>query len=71
MTQTRRPEIRSITKYQAQRFSTWCRMFVPLYREVTAAGVSISSQTHDTTPYDVAFSDVEEAWRAYLRENRA
>src|SRR5919202_1720708 len=26
------PEIRSIARYQAQRFSTRCRLFVPLYR---------------------------------------
>jgi hypothetical protein len=68
-TQTPDPEVQSIALYQAQYFSTRCRMFVPLYREVTAAGVSVSSQTHDTTPYDVAFSDVEEAWRAYLRDD--
>src|SRR4051794_3908814 len=68
-TQTPDPEVRSIALYQAQYFSTRCRMFVPLYREVTAAGVTVSSRTHDTTPYDVAFGDVEEAWRAYLRDD--
>jgi hypothetical protein len=67
--QTPDPEVRSIALYQAQYFSTQCRVFVPLYREVTAAGVSVSSQTHDTTPYSIAFSDVEEAWRAYLRDD--
>src|SRR5256885_960077 len=65
-TQTPDPEVRSIALYQAQRFSTRCRLYVPLYREVTAAGVTVSSQTHDTTPYTTAFADVEEAWRHYL-----
>src|SRR4051812_35779933 len=65
-TQTPDPEVRSIALYQAQRFSQRCRVFVPLYREVTAAGVTFASQTHDTTPYETAFTDVEEAWKHYL-----
>jgi hypothetical protein len=60
------PEIRSIALYQAQRFSTRCRVYVPLYREVTTTGVALASQTHDTTPYETAFEDVLEAWRSYL-----
>ena len=63
------PEIRSIALYQAQRFSTRCRVYVPLYREVTAAGVSVASQTHDTTPYETAYADVREAWQQYLRDD--
>src|SRR3954464_5398108 len=65
-TQTADPEVRSIAKYQAQRFSTRCRVFAPLYREVTALGVAMASQTHDTSGYSLAFGDVREAWRAYL-----
>src|SRR4051794_34975327 len=60
-TQTPDPEVRSVAKLQAQRFSTRCRVFVPLYREVTAAGVTVASQTHDTSPYDTAYTDVREA----------
>src|SRR3954451_25071683 len=63
------PEVRSIAVYQAQRFSTRCRVFVPLYRQVTAAGVSVASQTHDTSGYDTAFADVREAWLEYLRKD--
>ena len=66
-TQAADPEIRSIAKYQAQRFSSRCRVIAPLYREVTAAGVSQSSQTHDTKPYDTAYADVREAWLEYLK----
>ena len=65
-TQTADPEVRSIAKYQAQRFSTRCRVFAPLYRQVTAVGVAIASQTHDTSGYSLAFGDVREAWRSYL-----
>src|SRR3989440_934759 len=63
------PEVRSIAVYQAQRFSTRCRVFAPLYRQVTAAGVTAASQTHDTSGYSTAFADVREAWLAYLRED--
>lgn len=60
------PEIRSIAKYQAQRFSTRCRMFVPLYRQVTTLGLTAMGQTKDVTPYATAYADVEEAWLSYL-----
>src|SRR3954447_25009614 len=68
-TATPNPEVRSIAVYQAQRFSTRCRVYAPLYREVTAVGVSLASQTHDTTPYETAYTDVREAWQRYLRED--
>src|SRR3954449_6553628 len=68
-TQAADPEVRSIAKYQAQRFSTRCRVFAPLYREVTAVGVAMASQTHDTSGYTTAFGDVREAWRSYLRND--
>ena len=68
-TQDPDPEVQSIAKYQAQRFSTRCRVFMPLYREVTAAGVSTASQTHDTSAYETAFTDVLEAWWAYVRKD--
>ena len=63
------PEVRAIATYQAQRFSARCRVIAPLYRQVTAVGVSQSSQTHDTTPYDTAYADVREAWLDYLRND--
>jgi hypothetical protein len=68
-TQTADPEVRSIATYQAQRFSTRCRVFTPLYREVTAAGVTTASNTHDTSGYDLAYTDVREAWRSYLKHD--
>jgi hypothetical protein len=68
-TATADPEVRSIAVYQAQRFSTRCRVYAPLYRQVTAAGITMASQTRDTTPYSVAFEDVREAWLEYLKED--
>jgi hypothetical protein len=68
-TQAADPEIRSIAVFQAQRFSTVCRVFSPLYRQVTAAGVTLASQTHDTSGYTTAFADVREAWQEYLKRD--
>ena len=65
-TPTPDPEVRSIAVYQAQRFSTRCRVYAPLYPEVTAAGVTVASQTHDTTPYETAYQGVLAAWKDYL-----
>src|SRR4051812_40936738 len=47
-TQAADPEVRSIAKYQAQRFSTRCRVFAPLYRQVTALGGAVARPTHET-----------------------
>src|SRR3954468_2898507 len=68
-TATPDPEVRSIAVYQAQRFSTRCRVYAPLYREVTAAGVTVASQTHDTTPYETAYAGVLAAWKEYLEKD--
>jgi hypothetical protein len=62
------PEERSIAIYQAQRFSTRCRVFAPMYRQRTIAGLELGGVTHSTAGLTTAFGDVEEAWRAYLRD---
>jgi pimeloyl-ACP methyl ester carboxylesterase len=36
---------------------------------VTAAGVTLASQTHDASAYDTAYADVREAWLRYLRDD--
>lgn len=68
-TQTADPEVRSIAVFQAQRFSTVCRVFSPLYSQVTAAGVTLAGQTHDTSGYTTAYGDVREAWQEYLKRD--
>src|SRR3954452_2829450 len=68
-TQTPDPEVRSIALYQAQYFSTRCKVYVPLYREATTAAVALASQTHDTSAYETAFTDIVEAWHAYVRND--
>ncbi|MBA2346787.1 MAG: DUF3089 domain-containing protein [Solirubrobacterales bacterium] len=67
-TQVADPEVGSIATYQAQRFSTRCRIWAPLYRQVSVVGVLASSQSRDVAAYDVALGDVREAFRQFLRE---
>ena len=38
-TKAKDPEIRSIALYQAARYSQHCRVFAPVYRQVTLAGL--------------------------------
>ena len=68
-TQAADPEVRSIAQYQAQQFSSQCRVFAPLYRQVTALGMTVASQSRDATPYAVGYEDVAKAFRSYLAEN--
>jgi pimeloyl-ACP methyl ester carboxylesterase len=63
-TKAKDPEIVAVTQDQAARFSSLCRMFVPLYREVTVADVAGNGIPGG--PIDTAYADVLEAWRAYL-----
>lgn len=60
------PELRSIAHYQAARFSSVCRVFAPVYRQITLAGLldpkSITDRMRRT-----AYNDVRNAWREYLK----
>src|SRR5438477_392746 len=42
------PEENSIALYQAARYSQYCRMFAPMYRQVTLVGIGLGKPT--TTP---------------------
>ncbi len=61
------PEERSIALYQAARYSRVCRVFAPMYRQVTVpallGGAGFTPQT-----LQIAYSDVLEAWRTYLKK---
>ena len=61
------PEERSIALYQAARYSQYCRVFAPMYRQVTLAGIG---QGKPTTPPNaaLALSDVRAAFQTYLRQ---
>src|SRR5918994_173116 len=58
--------LRSIALYQAARYSRDCRVFAPVYRQVTIQGLL---QPGTVTPEmrEQGYHDVVEAWHAYLR----
>jgi hypothetical protein len=67
----RDPEIDSIARYQAARFSLRCRVFAPIYRQGTLAGLATAEAQDTRTIRRIAYADVLAAWREYLaRENR-
>jgi Protein of unknown function (DUF3089) len=62
------PEVRSIALYQAARFSRDCRVYVPVYRQLTLTGIR-SSDPRIARYAKIAYGDVREAWRSYLRRH--
>jgi hypothetical protein len=60
------PEQRSIALYQAARYTQICRVFAPVYRQLTlgAIGDEVTPEMAET-----AYSGVRDAWRAYLRKH--
>ena len=62
------PEVRAIAQYQASRFSQHCRVFAPVYRQLTLQ--AISQPRDGSSPSRVrAYNDVRDAWREYLRKH--
>jgi hypothetical protein len=59
--------LRSIALHQAARYSSECRVYAPVYRQVTIRGLL---QAGTLTPEMMArgYLDVREAWRRYLRK---
>jgi hypothetical protein len=59
------PEENSIALYQAARYSQYCRVFAPMYRQQTLIGIGLG---HPTTPPSsaLALADVRSAFRDYL-----
>jgi hypothetical protein len=58
--------LRSIALYQAARYSRDCRVFAPVYRQVTIQGL-LQPDTVTPEMREQAYADVLEAWRTYLR----
>jgi hypothetical protein len=59
------PEIRAIGTYQAARFSQTCRVFAPVYRQLTLQGIADPSKITDAQRAK-AYNSVRSAWREYL-----
>jgi hypothetical protein len=53
-------EVRNVVKQQFVRFGTVCRLFAPLYRQVTDAGLLMGGDR------ELAYGDVLAAWNYYL-----
>jgi Protein of unknown function (DUF3089) len=58
------PEEAAIAQYQASRFSQRCRVFAPMYRQLTLRTID-GTVTPDALA--VAYGDVRSAWKEYLR----
>jgi hypothetical protein len=59
------PEERAVARFQASRFSQTCRVFAPMYRQVTLLGIQDRSNFVGR-PGRIAYGDVRSAWRDYL-----
>jgi hypothetical protein len=59
------PEQRSIALYQAARYSSECRIYAPMYRQITLAGLlkpdAVTAKMRSTS-----YADVRDAFRDYL-----
>jgi Protein of unknown function (DUF3089) len=60
------PEELSIALYQAARYSLHCRVFAPMYRQLTLQ--SIGSTSIPPEARLIAYNDVLAAWQTYLRK---
>jgi hypothetical protein len=60
------PEIKDIAIFQASRYSQVCRVFAPVYRQITIYGLLHRDQVTQQMR-DAAYNDVVEAWHTYLK----
>jgi hypothetical protein len=66
---------RAVIASQFARFGSECRLFAPMYRQMTLAGLRANLAGGDQAveadePLEIAYGDVREAWNSYLeREN--
>lgn len=67
-TRTIDPEQRSIALYQAGRYSQTCRVYAPIYRQITLAGLLTPDKVTPAISAS-AYGDVRDAWRRYLRND--
>jgi hypothetical protein len=61
------PEQRSIALYQAARYSQHCRVFAPMYRQVTLSALD-SGYTVSPADLKIPFADVTAAFKLYLHK---
>jgi hypothetical protein len=61
------PELRSIALYQAARYSRDCKVYAPVYRQITLQGL-LNPSTVTQEMRDSAYADVVAAWNEYLKK---
>ena len=60
-------EERTVATFQAARFAKYCRVFAPLYRQITLAGLRrLGSTSNASADRALAYGDVKAAWAQYL-----
>jgi hypothetical protein len=62
------PEVVAVARAQAARFAAHCRLFVPVYRQITTAALLTGKYT-DPKAETTAYDDVRSAWDDYLRND--
>src|SRR5258708_8743185 len=62
------PIIQAVTRQQAGRLSSRCRVFAPIYRQVTNYGLNHGG-SETTGPGDPPMDDVQGAWAYYLQHD--
>jgi hypothetical protein len=62
------PEERAIATYQAARFSQTCRVWAPMYRQLTLQGIADRSKVTPAAQAK-AYNSMRAAWREYLAKH--
>jgi hypothetical protein len=62
------PAVVATMRAQAARFAEVCRLYAPVYRQVTVSALA-SGGFFDAAAQQTAYDDVRDAWRAYLNEH--
>jgi hypothetical protein len=56
----------AVTGLQAARFNQVCKVYAPVYRSITSAGLAGSTPGNFDEGWNLAYEDVLDAWRHYL-----
>jgi hypothetical protein len=59
------PQVKAVARFQASRFSSQCRVWAPMYRQLTLAGI-LNRSAITAEQQAIAYGDVRAAWRDYL-----
>ena len=62
------PEERSIALYQAARYSQECRVFAPMYKQVTLTRLALGPDTITPAMRKTAYQSALSGWKTYLKK---